>query len=55
MANHADIAATAESIRRLLALIEAGQIEATGDQRRRLEGALAALASLAGRRAPRAD
>lgn len=52
MANDADIAAAAESIRRLLEFIDAGEVEAAAEERRRLEGALAALVELLGRRAP---
>lgn len=41
-----DVAAAAESIRRLLELIGTGTVEATVDERQRLEGALAALSTL---------
>jgi hypothetical protein len=35
-----DLAAAAESLRRLLDLIDAGEIEASGEDRARIEGAL---------------
>lgn len=46
MGNDTDIATAAESIRRMLELIDIGALQATTDERRRLEGALVALAAL---------
>lgn len=39
---------SAESLRRLLELISTGEVEATGDEHARLEGALTALAAVVG-------